>query len=397
MLERHLSESVTKAAKSYPVVTLTGARQSGKTTLVRHLFPNHTYLSLESPDLRAQALQDPRAFLNRGTHLILDEVQRAPDLLSYIQGMVDEDRRHGRFIVTGSHNLLLMKAVSQTLAGRTAVLMLHPFSMSELRGQPVNDPFALDHLTSSSAQAVSKDMWETLVTGFYPYIHDREAQPQEWYADYFRTYVERDLREVAQVNDLPRFENFVRLAAAHTARELNYSTLANDVGITQQTAKRWIQALELGFITLSLPAYAANFRKRVRKRRRLHFLDTGLVCYLLGIRDASMLAHHPLRGQIFESFVVSELIKHNAALRRDMPFYYWRDATGHEIDIVIDTGTRLIPIEVKSANTIAVDAGKTLKWWCDLPGNTTDGGVLVHGGNDNFEIHGIRVLPWFLV
>ncbi len=396
MLARHITPAVLKAASAYPVVTLTGARQSGKTTLVRSLFPDHTYLSLESPDNRAQALTDPRGFLARGRQLILDEIQRAPDLLSYLQEIVDQDKVSGRFILTGSHNLFLMKAVSQTLAGRTAVLVLHPFSIAEIHATKAIDPVQLDQVDASAFESHPANLWDSLVKGFYPYIHDRQVDAYDWYGDYFRTYVERDLREVTQVSNLPRFENFVRLAAAHTGRELNLSALANDLGITQQTARRWMDALELGYITFPLPPHFANFRKRLRNRPRLHFLDSGLVCYLLGIRDAATLQQHPLRGHIFESFVVSELVKHFCATQRDVPLYHWRDATGHEIDVLIDCGQRLLPVEVKSGSTLASDACNTLLWWSRLPGNPNQSGVLIHGGDRSFDLQGIRVLPWFL-
>ena len=286
--------------------------------------------------MRARAISDPRGFLARGDPLILDEVQRAPEPLSYVQGLVDEDDRPGRFIVTGSQNILLMKSVSQTLAGRTALLLLPPFSLAELHGLPPLNPRELDRHGGAPASAAERlaglDPWETLVTGFYPPVHDRGLSSGEWMSDYFRTYVERDLREVAQVLDLRAFENFVRLAAARTATELNLSGLAGDAGVTQQTARRWLTALEIGYIATTLPPHHANYRKRLRKRPRLHFLDTGMVCYPLGIEDAETLERHPLRGAVFESFVVAELVKAFAARRRDPKLHFWRDATGHEID-----------------------------------------------------------------
>ena len=199
-----------------------------------------------------------------------------------------------------------------------------------------------------------------------------------------------------QVSDLRSFERFMRLAAAHTGQELNLTGLASDVGITQQTAKRWLAALEIGYLATTLPPHHASYRKRLRKRPRLHFLDTGLVCYLLDIRDAATLERHPLRGAIFESFVVSELIKSFAARRRDAPLYFWRDATGHEVDVLIDTGGRVIPLEVKSGRTVAADAVDGLVWWTSISGNPNRGGVLVHGGSERFEFKGVRVLPWFL-
>ncbi len=400
MLRRHLTEALKAAAATYPVVMLTGPRQSGKTTLVQALFGEYRYLSLEAPDVRARAIQDPRSFLTQADRLILDEIQRVPELLSYIQVLVDADSLPGHFILTGSQNLLLMESVSQTLAGRTVFLRLYPLSLSELRGNPSLDPLNLDRTrrktTGRKSRLPRKGLWDTLLDGFYPRIHDRGIPAGEWLADYFRTYVERDLREVMQISDQRSFERFVRLAAAHTAQELNLTTLASDVGITQQTAKRWLTALEIGFLATTLPPHHANYRKRMRKRPRLHFLDTGLICYLLDIRDAVTLEHHPLRGAVFESFVVSELVKNFAATRRDPPLFFWRDATGHEIDVLIDTGERIIPVEVKSGQTVAGDAVDSLFWWTSIPSNPNQGGVLVHGGDESFDFKGSRVLPWFL-
>ena len=396
MLRRHVTGALLSAATVNPVVTLTGPRQSGKTTLVRALFPEHRYLSLEAPDVRARALEDPRGFLAQGERLILDEVQRAPDVLSYIQVLVDEDARPGRFIVTGSQNILLMESVSQTLAGRTALLRLYPLSLAELLDRPPIDAANLDGGAAAPGGAPERSLWRTLVDGFYPRIHDRGLPAGSWLADYVRTYVERDLREVLQVSDLRSFESFLRLAASHTAQELNLTTLASDVGVTQQTAKRWLSALEIGFLATTLPPHHASYRKRLRKRPRLHFLDTGLVCYLLDIRDAGTLERHPLRGAVFESFVVSELIKSFSAQRRDPPLHFWRDATGHEVDVLIDTGGRVFPLEVKSGQTVAADAVAGLLWWTSIPGNPNRGGILVHGGTDTFDFKGVRVLPWFL-
>jgi len=396
MFARHLTPALRKAAAAYPVVTLTGPRQSGKTTLVRAEFADHLYVSLEAPDVRMQALEDPRSLLAQSERMVIDEIQRAPDLLSYIQVLVDENRRAGHFIVTGSHNLLLMKSVAQTLAGRTAVLTLHPLSLAELRGREPVDTANLDRIDATGWARPDESLWETLVSGFYPYIHDRRVDAGDWLADYFRTYVERDLREVERVSDLPTFENFVRLAAARTGQELNLSALASDVGVTQQTARRWLHALQVGYLVTTLAPHFASYRKRLRKRPRLHFLDTGLACYLLGIRDTATLERHPLRGSVFESFVVAELVKHFGAVRRDAPLYHWRDATGHEIDVLIDAGDRLIPVEVKSGGTVPTTACDTIHWWTSLPGNPNRGGVIVHGGDRTFDFKGVRVLPWFI-
>ena len=394
MLQRHITEAVQAAAAQNPVVTVMGPRQSGKTTLCRALFPEHEYISLEAPDVRLRALEDPRGLLDLGDDVVIDEVQRAPDLLSYIQVAVDEDPRPGRFILTGSQNLLLMQSVSQTLAGRTALLTLYPFTLRETLGLP---PFDIaDSVSAVTLDAPVGERWEALFAGFFPRIHDQRLSPREWLGDYLRTYVERDLREVLQVADTRSFENFVRLAAASTAQELNLNRMASDIGVGQQTARRWLSALETGFLAVTLPPHNANFRKRLRKRPRLHLLDTGLICCLLDIQDAKSLALHPLRGAIFESFVVGELVKHFANRRLDPPLRFWRDATGHEIDVLIDFGDRVVPMEVKSGETVPPDAFRNLAWWTALPDNPAHGGLLVHGGTRRFAFKEFDVLPWFV-
>ena len=396
MFRRAIGKELSAAARRMPVVTLTGPRQSGKTTLVRQVFPRHAYVSLERPDERSRARDDPLGFLSGfRAGVILDEVQRVPDLLSYVQASVDEDARPGRFILTGSQNLLLMERISQTLAGRTAVLRLLPLTLAELTGRRPVDPRRLDLLPRSVA-APKIDVWKAIWSGFYPRIHDQGLPPDRWLADYFRTYVERDLRDVLRVLDLDAFERFVRLVAARTGQELNLTALAEDAGISQPTAHAWLTALRIGFIVTVLPPHHANFRKRMRKRPRLHFLDTGLACYLLGIHSPGTLERHPLRGAIFESFVVGELAKGFENAGREAPLFFWRDATGHELDVVLDLGDRLLPVEVKSGQTVATDAVDGLRWWTELPGNRNKRGVLIHGGDRAFSLHGFTVLPWFL-
>ena len=396
MFRRALAKELRAAARRMPVVTVTGPRQSGKTTLVRHTFPRHAYVSLERPDERSRAREDPLGFLAgfRGG-VILDEVQRAPELLSYVQNAVDEDRRPGRFILTGSQNLLLMEGISQSLAGRTAVLRLLPLTLAELTGRKSVDPRRLDSPPRSMSPP-KLDPWDVIWAGFYPRIHDQDLPPDRWLADYFRTYVERDLRDVLRVLDLDAFERFVRLAAARTGQELNLTGLAADAGISQPTAQAWITALRIGFIVTLLPTHHANFRKRMRKRPRLHFLDTGLVCYLLGIHSPALLKHHPLRGSIFESFVIGEIMKGFENDGREAPLFFWRDATGHELDGLIDLGDRLVPVEIKSGLTVAADSVDALRWWTGLPGNRNKRGVLVHGGDRTLSLHGFTILPWFL-
>jgi hypothetical protein len=385
-----------KPLERLPIVTVTGPRQSGKTTLVRQVFPDHAYVSLERPDERKFALEDPLGFLARFQgSVILDEVQRAPDLLSYIQVAVDENSAPGRYVLTGSSNLLLMEGVSQTLAGRTSILHLLPLASTELFGRAPVDPWHLD-TPLRDPKAPDAAVWSTLWAGFYPRIHDAGIDPQRWLADYQRTYVERDLRDVLRVVDLDAFERFMRLVAARTGQELNLSALAGDAGITQPTAKHWLTALRIGFIVTVLTPHHVGFRKRLRKTPRLHFLDTGLACYLLGIPDPPTLERHPLRGAIFESYVVGELIKAFENRGREAPLFSWKDRSGHEVDVLVDLGSRLLPVEVKSGLTVASDAFDGLRFWLGLPANPNRSGVLVHGGIESYVRSGVTVLPWFL-
>ena len=398
MFQRVLTSKIVESAKKMPVVTVTGPRQSGKTTLVRASFPDHAYVSLETPDDRAEARQDPRGFLKRlGTRAILDEVQKAPDLLSYIQTLVDENNDAGQYILTGSQNLLLMETISQTLAGRTSLFKLLPLSIAELFDRPPLDPSTLaSAVPGPTAPAPARGVWETVWAGFYPRIHDKALPPTEWLADYYRTYVERDLRDILKVMNLDAFDRFVRLSAARTGQELNSNSLASDAGISQPTAREWLTALQVGFLVAVFPSHDVNYSRRLRKRPRLHFLDSGLVCYLLGITDPRQLERHPLRGAIFESFVAAELCKAFESSAREPPLFFWRDATGHEIDILVDLGSRLVPVDVKSGTTVASDYLDGLKWWTGLKGNPNTGGVLVYGGNEARSREGFEIRPWFL-
>lgn len=398
MLNRDLHPVLTRFAAQMPVLTIMGPRQSGKTTLVRAAFSERPYVSLELPEERSFAISDPLGFLARFPEgAILDEVQRAPELLSYIQVDVDREDRPGRWILTGSQNLLLMEGVSQSLAGRTSLHTLLPFSLTELRGRPAPEVDGLEAEVLDEAEQVPEpDPWHTLWTGLYPRIHDKGLDPRAWLAAYYRTYVERDLRDVLRVMDIDSFERFVRLVAARTGQELNLSSLASDAGVSQTTASHWVSALRTSYLVTLLNPYHKNFNKRLRKRPKLHFLDTGLVCYLLDIRTPKMLRDHPLRGAIFESFVVSELTKAFANRGEEAPLYHWRDATGHEIDVIIDMGDRQIPLEVKSGMTVAADAFKGLAWWTAIPANPAVSGVLVHGGSASYSRQGFRVRPWWI-
>jgi len=396
MIARHLESYLRRDAGYYPIVTLTGPRQSGKTTLVQKVFPDHRYCSLEDLETRRFAGDDPRGFLRQySAPVILDEVQRCPDLVSYIQTDVDRDDTPGRFILTGSQNFLLMERISQSLAGRSAVLHLLPLSRSELEGQlpsPTNTPREL-----FQNQNTGLDCWEIVRTGLYPRIHDRKIPPEIWLSDYIRTYVERDLRSLVNVGDLETFERFLALCAGRTGQLLNFSSLASDAGIAVDTARRWISILKTSFLVFLLRPHHRNFNKRIIRSPKLYFHDTGLACQLLGIKARDQLIHHPLRGALFENFVIAETQKKYIHQREDPPLFFWRDQTGHEIDLLIDQAGALFPCEIKSGATVQSSMFDTLRWWNKLTQSPSELATLIYGGGEPSERNGIRVRPWFAV
>ena len=336
MVHRDLGAQLERAATWSPSITLTGPRQSGKTTLCRMVFPGHPYRSLEAPDERAFAAQDPRGFLEqfpRGA--VLDEVQRAPDLLSYLQGIIDADPTPGRWILSGSQNFALLESISQSLAGRTAMHQLLPLSWDEIR-RFSEYPASLE---------------AALFSGGYPPIFDRGLNPSDWLRSYVATYIERDVRTISNVGDLTTFQRFVELCAGRTGQLLNYSSLADDCGISQPTAKSWFGILEASFIAFHLPSFHARQRKRLVKMPKLYFHDTGLACWLLGIREARQLRTHPLRGAIFETWVVSEVAKHRAHRGRSGGLSFYRDRNGAELDLLIEEPDVLTLVEAKSSAT----------------------------------------------
>ncbi|MFA5075757.1 MAG: ATP-binding protein [Candidatus Babeliales bacterium] len=379
-IPRILESKLSQLAKQYPVVTLTGPRQSGKTTLCKKTFPDMPYVSLEAPDHRTLAEQDPRGFFTRWPTAIIDEIQRVPDLMSYIQGMVDESQREGRFILTGSAQLELMKSVTQSLAGRTALLKLLPFSYDEFR---VCSEFShlSDHLDS------------LLYTGMFPRIYDKKLNPTEACAFYTETYMERDVRSLLHIKDRSLFVTFLGLCAGRSGQVLNLTNLANDVGVSVNTVKSWLSVLETGFIVSFLPPHHANYRKRLMKSPKLYFVDSGLMCYLLGITDAAQLATHPLRGAIFETFVVTELQKQAWNQGCKPRLYYYRTSDGHEVDVLIDTGGMVIPVEIKSSTTFRHSLADELTRYKKL--NPTAGkGVLIYGGTDDWPQSDLDVLSF---
>jgi uncharacterized protein len=391
---RLLKDYLVRDAGYYPVITLTGPRQSGKTTLARIAFPSHQYVSLELIDQRRFAQEDPRGFLAQlKGPAILDEVQHVPDLLSYIQAAVDQDPTAGRFVLTGSQNFLLMNKVAQTMAGRCGILNLLPFSRAELEDQLQPEPDAPPELFGNLHTGL--DLWQILYAGFYPRIHDRQIPPQVWLPDYIQTYIERDVRSLSGIGDLNLFARFLALCAGRAAQLLNYSGLASDCGVSVDTARRWLSVLNTSFIVFLLPPHHRNFNKRVIKSPKLYFYDTGLLCHLLGIREAAQIPTHPLRGALFENHVVSETAKAYLHHRRTPPLFFWRDRTGHEIDLILEDAGRLYAVEIKSGQTLSGDMLDTLLWWSRLGGQPPQTTTLVFGGDQALIRQGISVRPWF--
>ena len=380
LIERDLAGPLRQRLRHYPIVTVTGPRQSGKTTLCRTLLSDRPYVSLEGMDMRAYAREDPRGFLREYREgAVIDEVQRAPDLTSYLQEEVDRNPTAGRFVLTGSQHFGLSEAVSQSLAGRVGVLYLLAPGFNELARFGAPAPSLLDCL------------W----TGAYPRIHDRRIPPDIWLRDYFSTYIERDVRSLRNVTDLEAFSAFVRMAAGRTATEVNLSALAGDAGVRHNTARAWLSVLEASFLVIEASAYRRNVRKRQIKASKLHFLDSGLVCYLLGIRSAEELRHHPLRGQIFESWVASEVFKATTHRGEEPRLRHYR-AAGTEVDLVVDLGLRLILAEAKSGGTIVPRFFSSLG---RLGASLEEIGLkverrLIYGGDSRYRRGGTEVVPW---
>ena len=398
MIARHLTSKLLDSALKYPVLSLTGPRQSGKTTLVRTVFADYDYVSLESPDHRAFALEDPRGFLGQfAGKVILDEVQRTPELFSYIQTLVDNEDRPGRFVLTGSHNFLLMEKISQTLAGRSAILHLLPFSRSELVGRP---PMAIDRIgtiakaDASDADGATGKVFDLLHRGFYPRIHDKHLDSREWLSNYCQTYLERDVREIVEVGDLNAFSRFLRLCAGRSGQLLNMASLAADAGISHSTARRWLSILEASFIVYLLRPHHANFNKRLVKSPKLYFYDTGLLCFLLRIRSAEELLIHSARGAVFETWAISEILKNYYHCGKEPEVYFWRDSSGQEIDLLIECGQLLLPVEIKSGETVADDFFLTLDLWRRLPGQDKTPAALVYAGEGTYLRNNVAVYSW---
>lgn len=378
MIDRDLAPRLREAAKAFPAVTLTGPRQSGKSTLCRALFPDHAYANLEAPDVRDFALTDPRGFLAQYPDgAILDELQRAPELASYLQPLIDEDPRPGKWILTGSQNFALLESISQSLAGRSAVLHLPPLTYAEIQ-RFENAPTTLD---------------EILFNGGYPRIYDQRIPASDWLSSYAATYIERDVRSISNVGDLTTFQRFVELCAGRTSQLINYSALAADCGITQPTAKNWLSILEASFIVFHLPAWSGNLRKRLVKMPKLHFYDTGLACWLLGLRSPDQLRTHPLRGPLFETWVVGEIAKRRMNLGERGGLYFYRDQHGVEADLIIDAADGARIIEAKAGQTVMSDALAPARRIAETIGSQVPPTV-IYGGESVQRRSDATILPW---
>lgn len=379
MIARQAQATLQRLAKGFPILVITGPRQSGKTTLARLTFPDHRYVSLEDIDEREFARTDPRGFLARfvGQGIILDEVQRVPDLLSYLQTDNDLNPVMGRIVLTGSQQFGLLAAVTQSLAGRAGMIQLLPLSLSELNHAQLKP--SLD---------------EVLSQGLYPALYQRQLLASDWYSSYVATYVERDVRQLLQIRDLAQFTRFLKLCAARTGQLLNISSLANDAGISQTAAKQWLSVLEASYLIFLLQPYYENFGKRLTKTPKLYFYDTGLAAFLLGIQDSEQMNSHSARPALFETLIVSDLLKKRWNAGQTNNLYFWRDHVGLEVDVVMTCKDGIQPIEIKSGQTIASDWFNALNKWQGLS-NSKRPAMLIYGGDESYVRQNIRCQGWY--
>jgi len=379
MIKREAGKILKTLANEFKVVCITGPRQSGKTTLAKNIFKKKPYVNLEEPDQWTFAREDPRNFLAQFPDgAVIDEIQRAPDLFSYIQGIVDTSKKKGRFIITGSQHFGLVEKISQSLAGRIGILHLLPFTFNELE----------------TAKQAPRTLNEILYTGSYPPIYDQQISPERWYNSYITTYIERDVRQLIRINDLGAFQKFIGICAGHIGQMINTSKIGSQCGLNHSTVRAWLNLLEASYIIFTLKPHYRNFKKRLVKTSKLYFYDTGLAVRLLGIEKASQLTMHPFRGALFENWVISELLKHRFNLCKSNNLFFWRNNTGEEVDIIIEQTQNLVPIEIKSGGTIASDWLKPILKWCDLAGEAASKPYIIYGGEQYQKRDKINIIPW---
>jgi len=382
MIKRTIAEKVLELADKYPVISITGPRQSGKTSLAQELFPKYIYVNLENIDALVLAKNDPKGFLKVGSgeRMIIDEVQRFPELLSYIQVEVDAQKKDGQFIITGSQNFAISEHISQSLAGRVANFTLLPLSYSEL-------------MTSVYAKSFA-EIDTSILKGFYPRPLIKNIRPEDFYRDYLSTYVERDVRQIKNIGDLSTFQRFLQLLAGRVGQLVNFSSLANDVGVNYKTIESWLSILEASYITYSLQPYHQNYGKRVIKAPKVYFYDVGLLCYLLKINSVTELTSHFAYGHIFENFILTELLKSNFNHQKNEQIYFWRDSNGNEVDAVIDSGESKQGIEIKAARTFSSDMLKGLSVWFASNPQENHPTMLVYTGEGEQKVQEHEVLNW---
>lgn len=381
MIKRELTEKINALAKQFSAIAVFGPWQSGKTTLVQQVFNKHRYISLEDLDIRQRVKDDPRSFLQEYPSefgIILEEVQHVPEILSYMQTIIDKEKKKGFFVITGSQNLLLNESVSQSLAGRVGIVTLLPLSLSELK----------------EADLLPERLEDTVLKGFYPNLYAESLMtPEALYANYIRTYVERDVRTLKQIGDLNTFQRFMQLCAGRTGQILNLTSLGNDCGIDHKTARAWLSVLEASYIVFLLYPYYKNFGKRIIKSPKLYFIDTGLLCNLLRIKTSSDLMDHYLRGSIIESFVISDLLKQYYNADERPMLYFWRDSQGHEIDCVLERDKGLTALEIKGGRTIAADYFEQLTYFKQVSQQTIES-IVIYAGNENHSWPQGQVMSW---
>ena len=377
-IKRKIEKEVRQLAKEFPIVAILGPRQSGKTTLARHIFKKYKYVSLEDPDMRNSAIEDPRGFLFQyDKKVIIDEIQRAPELFSYLQTHTDELKETGLFILTGSQNYLLMENISQSLSGRVGLATLLPFSTEEII--KYNQELTLEEL---------------MFIGFYPRIYDQNIRPSSFYKSYLSTYIEKDIRLIKNIVDYDSFYKFIKIMAGRTGQVLNTLAISNECDISHNTVKEWLSVLETSYITYKLKPFYKNYNKRLIKNSKIYFYDTGLVCFLLGIKNIENLNTHYGKGNIFETFVISDFIKNNFNKGESNDFYFWRDSQKKEIDLIVDDGINLKGIEIKSGRTIKDDFFKGLNYWNTLSKNDPKNSYLIYAGESEHKRKNINIMNW---